>query len=99
MNPTTSLLDRANLDRNSARQQVARALDGADDGELFLEYRESELFMFDDGRLKPATFDTSQGLRPARGGTGEAAGYAHSSEISEAALARAAETVRAVRGG
>ena len=38
MTPTTSLLDRANLDRDSVRHQVARGLEGADDGELFLEY-------------------------------------------------------------
>jgi len=37
-NPTTtSLLDRANLDRDSVRHQIARGLKGADDGELFLE--------------------------------------------------------------
>src|SRR4051794_33118582 len=62
MNPTTSLLDRANLDRNSVRHQVARALAGADDGELFLEYSQTEALMFDNGRLKQATYDTSQGF-------------------------------------
>src|SRR6266446_2512367 len=67
MNPTTSLLDRANLDRanldrDSARHQVARGLEGADDGELFLEYAQTEALMFDNGRLKQATYDTSQGF-------------------------------------
>ena len=38
MNPTTSLLDRASLDRDAVRHQIARGLAGADDGELFLEY-------------------------------------------------------------
>ena len=37
MNPTTSLLDRADLDRDAVRHEVARGLSGADDGELFLE--------------------------------------------------------------
>ena len=32
---TTSLLDRANLDRDAVRREVARGLEGADDGELF----------------------------------------------------------------
>ena len=41
MNPTTSLLDRANLDRDSVRHEVARGLSGADDGELFLEYSQT----------------------------------------------------------
>jgi len=49
------------------RQQIARGLAGADDGELFLEYSQTEALMFDNGRLKQATYDTSQGIRPARG--------------------------------
>src|SRR5712664_1171968 len=57
--PTTSLLDRANLDRDSVRHQVARGLEGADDGELFLEYSQTEALMFDNGRLKQATYDIS----------------------------------------
>jgi len=57
MTPTTSLLDRANLDRDSVRHQVARGLEGADDGELFLEYAQTEALMFDNGRLKQATYD------------------------------------------
>src|SRR5260221_132581 len=62
MTPTTSLLDRANLDRDAVRHQVARGLTGADDGELFLEYSQTEALMFDNGRLKQATYDTSQGF-------------------------------------
>ena len=62
MNPTTSLLDRANLDRDAVRREVARGLAGADDGELFLEYGQTEALMFDNGRLKQATYDTSQGF-------------------------------------
>ena len=77
---------------------VGDALDGADDGELFLEYRQSESFAFDDGKLKSANFDTSQGFG-LRAVSGEATGYAHASELSEAALGRAAQTVRAVRAG
>ena len=59
---TTSLLDRANLDRDAVRRQIARGLEGADDGELFLEYRQSEALVFDNGRLKQATYDTAQGF-------------------------------------
>ena len=66
---TTSLLDRANLDRDAVRHEVARGLSGADDGELFLEYAQSEALMFDNGRLKQATYDTARGLACARSRT------------------------------
>src|SRR6185437_6785338 len=74
---TTSLLDRANLDRDSVRHEVARGLAGADDGELFLEYSQTEALMFDNGRLKQATYDTSQGFG-LRAVKDDAVGYAHS---------------------
>ncbi len=95
---TTSLLDRANLDRDAVRQEVARGLSGADDGELFLEYAQTEALMFDNGRLKQATYDTSQGFG-LRAVKDDAVGYAHSSEVSLPALMRAADAVQAVRGG
>jgi len=89
---------RAGLDRNRLETMVNDALGGADDGELFLEYRQSEALAFDDGRLKSASFDTMQGFG-LRAISGEAAGYAHASELSEAAIARAVETVKAVQTG
>jgi TldD protein len=96
--PTTSLLDRAGLDRDDARRHLAHGLEGADDGELFLEYCQSEVLAFDNGRLKQATYDTSQGFG-LRAVKDEAVGYAHASDLSEPALARAADAVRAVKGG
>jgi TldD protein len=98
LSPTTSLLDRANLDRDAVRHQVARGLEGADDGELFLEYSQSEALMFDNGRLKQATYDTAQGFG-LRAVKDDAVGYAHSSDVSLPALIRAADAVAAVRGG
>ncbi|HEV2560835.1 MAG TPA: metalloprotease TldD [Rhizomicrobium sp.] len=86
------------LDRDRVQSLVDRSLKGADDGELFLEYRQSETFAFDDGRLKAATFDTMQGFG-LRAVADEATGYAHSSELSEEAIKRAGETVRAVTQG
>src|SRR4249920_246402 len=94
----SSLLDRAGLDRGKVRQLIGRGLDGADDGELFLEYRQAEALTFDNGRLKQATYDTVQGFG-LRAVKDEAVGYAHASDLSEAALGRAAEAVRAVKGG
>jgi TldD protein len=95
---TASLIDRAGLDRVRLGRHLARGFEGADDGELYLEYRQSEALMFDNGRLKQATYDTTQGFG-LRAVKGEAVGYAHASDLSEGALARAAEAVRAVRGG
>jgi TldD protein len=89
---------RTGMDPKRVGDTIADALDGADDGELFLEYRQSEAITFDDGRVRNASFDTSQGFG-LRAVSGEASGYAHSTELSEAAIARAAETVRAVRTG
>src|SRR5262245_355352 len=95
---TTSLLDRAGLDREIVRRHLGRGLEGADDGELFLEYSQSEVLVFDNGRLKQATYDTAQGFG-LRAVKDEAVGYAHASDVSEEALSRAAEAVRAVKGG
>ena len=93
-----TILDRAGLDRETARKAVADALQGADDGELYLEFAQSESLMFDNGRLKAASFDTNQGFG-LRAVAGEAAGYAHSGEISEPAIRRAGDAVQAVKAG
>jgi TldD protein len=94
----TSLIDRAGLDPARVRRHLNRGLEGADDGELFLEYRQSEMLVFDNGRLKQATYDTAQGFG-LRSVKDEAVGYAHASDMSEQAIERAAEAVRAVKGG
>jgi TldD protein len=88
----------AELSREAAEQATAEALAGADDGELFLEYRESESVSLDDGRIRAAGFDTTLGFG-LRAVAGEATGYAHAGELTEAALRRAAGTVRAVAAG
>src|SRR5229473_2058643 len=95
---TASLIDRTGLDRVRLKRHLARGFEGADDGELFLEYRQSEALVFDNGRLKQATYDTAQGFG-LRAVKADAVGYAHASDLSDEALARAAEAVRAVRGG
>ncbi|MXY39346.1 MAG: metalloprotease TldD [Rhodospirillaceae bacterium] len=90
--------DRTGMDRARVDRLVGDALHGADDGELFLEYTQSESLVFDDGRLKSATFDECQGFG-LRALAGEATGYAHASELSEDAIERASTTVRAVLAG
>jgi TldD protein len=94
----SSLFERAGLDRDAARKELVRGLRGADDGELFLEYRQSEALAFDNGRLKQASYDTAQGFG-LRAVKDDAVGYAHSSDVSLPALIRAADAVAAVRGG
>ncbi len=88
----------ADLDLERLPELVGRGLAGVDDGELFLEYRETESFSFDDGRLKSAAFDTSRGLG-LRAIAGEAIGLAHGPELSMAALGRAIDAVGAVKAG
>ena len=85
------------LDRDRALRILQGALAGADDGELFLERSRAETLAFDDGRLRTASYDAEQGfgLRAVRG---EVTGYAHSTEIDEAALKKAAQTVRLAVG-
>ena len=85
------------LDQDTALSLLREATAGADDGELFLERRRSEVLSFDDGRVKTASFDASEGfgLRAVRG---ETAGYAHSTTINEQALKRAVATARLAVG-
>ena len=80
------------LDPDGARRLTAQALSACDDGELYLQYRASESFGFDDGRLKTADYSTDAGFG-LRGVSGEMTGFAHANDISEAAIAKAAQTL------
>ncbi len=86
------------LDLDTARPILDEALRGADDGELFIERGVSESFVFDDGRLRTAAFDQARGFG-LRCVAGESTGYAHSSEMTLAALRRAADAAGAARRG
>jgi len=85
------------LDEAAALQILRDATAGAEDGELFLERRRAESLVLDDGRIRSASYDASEGfgLRAVRG---EVAGYAHSTHVTEAALRRAAQTARLAVG-
>ncbi|MBM10441.1 MAG: metalloprotease TldD [Magnetovibrio sp.] len=99
LNTTNSLFfGRTELDPSRVDNILQESLGGGDDGELFFEYCQSEGIAIDDGKIKSASFDTAQGFG-LRSVTGEVTGYAHSSELSEAALCRAAETVRMAHSG
>ena len=81
------------LDPDAAKRLAATHLSPHDDGELYLQYNTTESFGFDDGRLKTADFHTSSGFG-LRGVSGETTAFAHANEISEAAIERAAATLK-----
>jgi TldD protein len=85
------------MDEGRIRRITADALKGMDDGELFFEYTASENFSFDDGRLKLANHDTSQGFG-LRAVSGEATALAHATSLDEESIKRAALSVGAVKG-
>lgn len=85
------------LDQDHSLRLLREAVRGAEDGELFLERRRAEHLAFDDGRLRNASFDATEGFG-LRCVQGETTGYAHSTEITAESLARAAQTVRLAAG-
>lgn len=93
-----SILEASGVDVREAERLLGQALAGADDGEIFLERSESEAFVFDDGRLKSASYDSTEGFG-LRVVAGETAGYAHASEISAAAIGRAGASAALAKRG
>ena len=85
------------LDLDQTLSLLRDVTDGGDDGELYLERRRSEVLVFDDGCVKTASFDASEGFG-LRAVKGETTGYAHSTEVTVAAIKRAAKTVRLAVG-
>ena len=98
MSPAMSILETSGVDRHRANSTLAEALKGADDGEIFAERSHSEFFMFDDGRLKSASYDSTEGFG-LRVVAGESVGYAHATEISEAAIKRSAASASLAKRG
>ncbi len=92
------LFGEGDLTREGAQAMLPELLDGLEDGELFLEYAMSEAVVLDDGRIKTSSWSAGRGFG-LRGVLGEVTGFAHSPEITRAALKRAGETVRAIRSG
>ena len=86
------------FDLTKASEILSNAAKGADDGDLFVERSRSESFVFDDGRLKSAAFDTDQGFG-LRVVAGETTGSGYASELSLEAIQRAAETAAQAKRG
>ena len=97
---STEKLFFSNSDLNDSKidKIVSDSLLKADDGELYLEFCESESFVYDDQRLKSASFDVSKGFG-LRAISNESTGYAHSSDINESSLKKASNTVNFVTRG
>ena len=81
------------LDQDKTQKLLCDILKSADDGELFFEEKRSESLLLDDQTLKSANLDSSKGFG-LRAVEGETTAYAHSTDISEKALLRAAETIK-----
>ncbi len=92
------LIEQFDVGANDVQSIVKDTLKNADDGELFLEYRESETLLFDNGRLKNGSFSQDKGFG-LRAVADEATGYAHSGELTKAALKRASDAAKAVTNG
>jgi len=92
------LLEHFDIDQTSLQQMVNDAIGRGDDGELFMEYRQNESLVFDNGKLKSGGFSTDLGFG-LRAISGETSAYAHSGEMSQAALKRACDAVRSVHEG
>lgn len=98
MSEALNIFNDSDLTAEKATDYVTNTLMGSDDGELFLELRRSEAISLDDGRIRNASFDVSKGFGM-RSVCDELVGYAHSSDISEAALKRACEAATITRQG
>jgi len=93
-----TLLDQFDIDKSQIERILQDSVGQADDGELFVEYCETEGLVFDNGKLKTGTFDTRQGFG-LRAVSGEVSAYSHSGDTSKAGLQRAADAVRSVQSG
>ena len=83
------------LDFGKTEKIVNESLRKADDGELFLEFRQSESFILDDKKIKNAStsIDKGFGLRSIKD---ETSAYSHSSEINEKNIKIAGKTVQSI---
>lgn len=96
--PEEFFFSHAGLDQGRVQGVLDNTLRGLDDGELYFQYSLSEVLSFDNGHLKTASFNTSQGFG-LRGVAGEVTGFAHSNELTEDAIKKAASTIEVVKGG
>jgi len=95
---TSFLFEDCDLSQTQAQSLLEDTLQGADDGELFVERSSSESLVFDDGRLKSANFDSSRGFG-LRCVAGEMTGFAQATDMTPSALKNASAAVSLVKAG
>ncbi|MBT4911137.1 MAG: metalloprotease TldD, partial [Alphaproteobacteria bacterium] len=86
------------IEKDQVSSMVQEALNGSDDGELFFETTPSESFLFDDGRLKNASFDINSGFG-SRLVSGDITGYANSTILSKKSIKSSLEAIQTARSG
>ena len=72
-------------DDRVVQSQIEKNLMNYDDGELFIEEVFSENILFDDNKIKNASFDHDKGFG-LRGVTGDSVNFTHNSELTEDAV-------------
>ena len=87
--------DKNDISKSKVLTILTNALHKCEDGEIYFEDMNSENFIYDDGRLKNVSYNNSQGFG-IRSLIGEIRGYAHSSEINEHNIKKAADTIRSI---
>jgi TldD protein len=92
------LLDRFEIEQTALTTIVGDALDGAEDGELFVEERQVETIAFEHGSVKTAERLAEAGFG-VRVVSGEATGYASSGAFSERSLRRAVAAAVTAKSG
>ena len=96
--PEKLFFSNTDLDEGKLTNYTNLALNHLDDGELYLEYKQSDALLLDDNRIKSANYDIEKGFG-LRGVVGESTAYAHSSQISDISIKRAIETINNVKAG
>ena len=86
------------LNKTNTIQLVNDGLVGFDDGELFLEYCQSENITFDDGHIRGSSFDNSKGFG-FRAICGEIIGYSHSSDLDKGSIINSIKQTSSVKKG
>jgi TldD protein len=90
--------DNSDLEPERLTSILGKTLESSSDGELYFEYSLSEGMVLDDGRIRSASYDTDAGFG-FRAVAGDITGFAHSSDLSEASIRRAGESISAVTRG
>ena len=86
------------IEKDQVSSMVQEALKGSDNGELFFETTPSESFLFDDGRLKNASFDINSGFG-SRLVSGDITGYANSTILNKKSITSSLEAIQTARNG